>query len=260
MQARMPILIALVVGIIAVFLTNMYVNQIRVASQPEQAWVMVAAADLPAGTILEAKDIVESVRYAYGLPKLAIQFSERNLYLGQELRTPVAADDYVLASYFGTDGETARLSEKVDAKLNQRALTIPVTAESSLEGSIRAGDRIDMLITYSAAKEAAPNAPAAEGLMQFVTTPLLENVYVMATGKYNVREGDRYRTITLMVGSDEAKLLSWAMKLGELSILLRNPKDVSSTDRAFLSGDLKTLSALGKIPIRVEDVVAKERK
>ncbi|MGH7803045.1 MAG: Flp pilus assembly protein CpaB [Candidatus Binatia bacterium] len=254
----MPILIALVVGLLAVVLTSMYVNQVREQSIPEQSLVMVAASDLAAGAILEAKDVMESPRFTQALPKLHIPWGERNLYLGQELRQPVTAGDYILISYFGADAGAARLSEKIDARQNQRAFTIPVTAESSLEGSIRSGDRIDLLLTYAAPKD--PKVPAAEAIAQFVTAPLLDNVYVLATGRYSIREGDRYRTITLMVGSDEAKLLAWATKLGELSIALRNPKDLSPTDRAFLAGDLKSLAGLGKIPMRVEDVVGKERR
>jgi Flp pilus assembly protein CpaB len=257
MQNRMPILIALVAGLLAVVLTNLYVTQVREEAAPDQTLVMVAANDLQPGTILEAKDVTQGARFTQALPKLHIPWGERNLYLGQELRQQVSAGDYILVSYFGAEAGAARLAEKVDVKLNQRAFTMPVTAESSLEGSIRPGDRIDIVITYL--KPAPPAGPgqAASAGPQYVTAALLENIYVLATGKYATGANERYNTITLMVSSDEAKLLAWAMKLGELSVLLRNPKDVAPTDRAFLSGDLRSLAGLGKIEMRVEDVVSK---
>jgi pilus assembly protein CpaB len=257
MQNRMPILIALVAGILAVLLMNLYVSQVREEAAPQQSLVMVAAADLPAGTVIEAKDIAQGVRFTQALPKVSIPWADRNLYLGQELRQSVSAGDYVLVSYFGADTGTARLAEKVDVKLNQRAFTIPVTAETSLESSIRAGDRIDILITYLKPTTGPTQGPSTGP--GYVTATLLENVYVLATGKFATRSEDRYKTITLMVSSDEAKVLAWAMKLGELSVLLRNPKDVAPTDRAFLSGDLRNLAGLGKIEMRVEDVVSKNK-
>ena len=260
MQTRMPIIIALVAGLLGALLTNMYVGQVRREAVPQQTLVMVAATDLVAGAILEAKDVTQAPRFTAALPKLHVPWGERNLYLGQELRTPVAAGDYVLISYFGAESGGARLAEKVDVKQNQRAFTIPVSAESSLEGAIRAGDRIDIIVTYQQLRTAAGTAGAAPvASPEYVTTTVLENVYVLATGRFGTREAERYKTITLMVGADEAKLLAWVARLGELSVLLRNPKDVAPTDRAFLAGDLKTLSALGKIPMRIEDVVGKEQ-
>lgn len=257
MQNRMPILIALVAGILAVVLTNLYVGQVREEAAPQQSLVMVAAADLPAGTIIEAKDIAQGVRFTQALPKPHIPWADRNLYLGQELRQAVSAGDYILVSYFGAEVGAARLAEKVDVKL-QRAFTIPVTPETSLESSIRAGDRIDILITY--VKPAVPSGPGQPAAgPQHVIATLLENVYVLATGKYATRSEDRYKTITLMLSSDEAKLLAWAMQLGQISVLLRNPKDVAPTDRAFLSGDLRSLAGLGKIEMRVDEVVSKDK-
>lgn len=265
MQNRMPILVALLVGAVAVVLTNMYVTQVREEAMPPSSLVVVAAADLPAGAILEAKDITEGIRFTQALPKMHIPWGERNLYLGQELRTAVSAGDYVLVSYFGSQGiGAARLSEKVDGKQNQRAFTISVTPENALEGSIRAGDRLDLLLTYAVPKSQIAGAPGATGspgtgtlLPQFATVPLLENVYVLAAGRFDGTDTGRYKSLTLMVDPDEAKLLAWATKLGELSVLLRNPQDVATTDRAFLSGDSRQLSNLGKIPMTVDDVISK---
>lgn len=259
MQNRMPILVALVVGVLAVVLTNMYVTQVREESLPEQTLVVVASTDLAAGTILESKDVAEAARFTQALPKLHIPYGERNLYLGQELRSPVSAGDYVLVSYFGAEAGAARLSEKVNAKLNQRAFTISVTAENSLESSVRAGDRIDLLVTY--AKPPQPTAPRAAGtdvgagLPAYVTATLLENVYVLSTGRFEAGSGGSYRTLTLMGSADEAKLITWAAKLGDLTVLLRNPKDLEPTDRAYLSGDLRKFEELGKIDMRIGEVV-----
>ncbi|HEX9639714.1 MAG TPA: SAF domain-containing protein, partial [Candidatus Krumholzibacteria bacterium] len=136
MQSRMPIVAALVVAVVAIILTNFYIEQIRRESEPETITVMVAAKDLAAGTVLDKQDIAYAVRYVQAAPKFRVPFNENSLYLGQELTIAVSKDDYILSTYFGGGGPGERkLSQKIDAKLNQRAMTIPVDNEQSLEGS-----------------------------------------------------------------------------------------------------------------------------
>jgi Flp pilus assembly protein CpaB len=207
------------------------------------------------------------VRYTQALPKFNVPFNENTLYLGQELTTAVSKDDYVLSTYFGGGGPGERkLSQKIDAKLNQRAMTIPVDAEQGLEGSILPGDRIDLLLSYQTipafepSKPPAPPAPVRKA--EYVTASLLENVYVLATGRFGGggAEAGRYRSLTLLVSSDEAKMLIWAMNLGKLSVLLRNPKDLQPTDRAVASGDSEALKALGQVRLNIADIVAKNTR
>lgn len=261
MQGRLPIIVAVVVGLLAVFLTNMYVNDIRQEAQPEMAAVMVAAHDLRPGAVLEGKDVAMAMKAAGSLPKLAVRWDERTLYLGQQIGFAVSEGDYVLGSYFGTQASAAqRLSEKIDAKLNQRAMTIPVDNLSSIEGSIRPGDRIDLLITYTQ-QETGGGKAGGGGKPRLVTIPLLENVYVLFTGFYGSQASERgYPSITLLVGPDEAKLLVWALNLGKISTLLRNPKDLQPTDRAFLAGDASSLTALGRHEMRPEDVLSQRNE
>ncbi len=264
MQGRLPIIVALAAGLLAVIFTNMYVSDIRQASQPDMAQVMVAAHDLRPGAVLEGKDVAMAMKAAGALPKLAVRWDERSLYLGQQIGFQVSEGDYILGSYFGTQAATAqRLSEKIDATLNQRAMTIPVDNMSSLEGSIRPGDRIDLLLTFqemdtgSAPAGTGKGAPGSAGRPKLVTVPLLENTYVLFTGFYGSQPSERgYPSITLLVTSDEAKLLIWSMNLGKLSILLRNPKDLQSTDRTYLIGDASQLQALGRHQMQPADVLS----
>jgi pilus assembly protein CpaB len=265
MQSRTPIVIALLVAIAAIILTNLYVEQIRRESEPATTQVVVAARDLAPGTVLNKEDIAYGVRYTPGLPKYSVPFNENSLYLGQELTIAVAKDDYILSTYFGGGGVGERkLSLKVDAKLNQRAMTIPVDNEQGLEGSLTPGDRVDLLITYRAApppevpSRGGATAPPARPREDYITASLLENVFILATGKFGGAEG-RYRSITVLVSSDEAKLLIWAMNLGKLSVVLRNPKDLQLTDRAVAAGGTDELKNLGQVRLNIGDVVAKNQ-
>lgn len=260
MQSRMPIIAALIAGVAAILLLNLYVGGLQQSLRPSLTPVVVASHQLTAGTVLDAKDIAQAMRTTDSLPKLAIKWEERSLYLGQRLDLPVGEADYVLANYFGGVAAAAqRLSERIDAKTNQRALTIPVTAETSLERSIRPGDRIDLLLTYTRAESAAAGRPGTQGTVKIVASPLLENVYVVSTGQFGLVTSSQYSTITVLVSEDEGKLLVWAMKLGQLSILLRNPKDVALTDRTFIAGDSSSLADLGKQEISPAEVISQRK-
>jgi Flp pilus assembly protein CpaB len=219
--------------------------------------VVMSARALTPGTVLDAKDVTEALRPTEALPKLAVKWEERSLYLGQRLDLPVPEGDYLLANYFGGAAVSAqRLSEKIDAKASQRAITITVSDETSLERSLRPGDRIDLLLSYTKAEfGAAKTTTAGTVVSKIVTAPLLENVYVVSTGQYGV-VSQQYNTITVLLSPDEAKLLVWSMKLGELSVILRNPKDVTLTDRTYVGGDINDLDSLGKQPLRPADIVS----
>jgi pilus assembly protein CpaB len=260
MQSRTPIIAALLAGLLAVLLLNLYIGSLQQSLAPDMTSVLVSTHALTPGAVLDAKDITEAQRPTQALPKLAIKWEERSLYLGQRLDLPVPEGDYLLASYFGGAAITAqRLSEKIDAKANQRAVTIPVSDETSLERSLRPADRVDLLLTYTKTEVgAAKTATAGTAATKIVTTPLLENIYVVSTGQYGV-VSQQYNTITILVSPDEAKLLIWAMKLGELSVTLRNPKDVALTDRTFVAGDLNDLDTLGKTPMKPADIVSQRR-
>ena len=262
MQNRTPIIASLVVGLVAIVLVNLYISSVQENLRPNVTRVMVASHDLKAGTVIDAKDLAGALKGSDSLPKLAVKWDERNLYLGQRLEAPVSEGDYLLASYFGAQGQAAqRLSEKIDAKLNQRAFTIPVNTETSLERSIRPGDRLDLLISYNKT-ELAPGGPRGgqpAAVQKLVTAPLLENVYVLFTGRYGSTSAADYTTVTVLVSPEEAELLVWALNLGKLSVLLRNPKDLQSTDRLYLSGDASALGELGKQQMRIDEILSKRQ-
>ncbi len=263
MQNRLPIIVSLVVGLVAVALVNLYVGSVQEGMRPNVSRVLIASHDLKAGIVLDAKDLALGVKSTDSLPKLHVKWDERNLYLGQRVEVPIAEGDYVLASYFGAQGQAVqRLSEKIDAKQNQRALTIPISTETSLERSIRPGDRVDLMITYTRTElqgTSAPRAGAPAAVQKLTTSPLLENVYVLFTGRFGSTSASEYTTITVLVSPEEATLLIWAANLGKVSILLRNPKDLQPTERFFLSGDASALSNLGKQPLSIDEVISKRQ-
>ena len=256
MQNRMPIYAALLVAALAVILLNFYIGGLRESMQLQTVEVVVASHDIRAGATIEDKDVMRATRIKDSMPKLAVPWTERLNIIGQQIGSDVQSQDYVLSSYFGAARLISqRPSEKIDARSGQRLWTLPVSADTSLEGGIRAGDRIDILVTYSMADATAGAKGAGTPKAKVITAPLLENVYVLYTGAYG-SSARNYSSITLLVSPDEAKVLIWAQKVGaKYSILLRNPKDVQLTDRAYLAGDDTAFQALSHQQMRLEDVI-----
>lgn len=243
MNKKKQLIIAIVIGVAALLLNKVYIDQNikdQIKSQ-NKIQIVRAKQRLQKGVplrrnMVEAKWVPES--YA---PMARIRWEQLSQYEGLDLNTDVIQGDYVLQNYFKTDVSTAAsLSAQVSGQ-NFRAISLPVDETNSLAGSIVSGDRIDIVFTFS--------NPYSH---QFVSSVLLQNVPVLSTGSYVLNEvGDRvgaqrYNTLTLRLSAQDALKLNYARQQGKISILLRNPKDDS----------LINIPAIGS----VEDLLTTEEK
>jgi pilus assembly protein CpaB len=244
MQSRMPILVAVAAAAVAVVLMNLYIGNLRASFEPEKRVVVVASRDLRGGALLSAEDISAAAKVRDSLPKFAIEWAARGNYVGQRLGADVAEGDYVMQTYFGAGAMTsARASEKIDPRSNDRLVTIQVTNETSLEGAIRPGDRIDLLLTYQSLPEG--QSPGKGNVSPVtVTVPLIDDLYVVYTGPFGSNPRSGYSSITVLVSPDQAKLLVWGQTFGKVATLLRNPKNLQAGERTYISGDTNTLQGL----------------
>lgn len=258
MQSRMPILVSIAAAIVAVVLMNIYIGNLRASFEPPKRHVIIARRDLRAGALVTIEDVVSFPKVANSVPKFAIDWSARGNYIGQRLASEVAEGDYVLATQFGAGAAgVARASEKIDPHSNDRLFTLPVTGDTSLEGAIRAEDRIDLLLTYQYVSPAAGKPAGASAAPQIVIAPLLDNLYVVYTGAFGSNPRGSYSSITLLVTPDQAKLITWAQNLGKISVLLRNRKNLQPADRTYLAGDASTLRELARQPVPIDEIVSK---
>lgn len=218
-------MIAVVIALVAVFANKAYISSELDKLRPKKTLTLVRAKNpIQAGDQLRAKDVdkVQDIPLAYA-PKVAIAASELDSYLGQELTVDVPAGDYILENYFTVRRAVGnKLSDQVEGE-NFRAITLPVDQTNSLAGSIVTGDKVDLAFTFTVA-----------GVPGKLSTVLLQNVPVIATGSYSVMEqevGDRggrakrYNSLTLLLSAYDAHRLNFARQVGKIDILLRNAKD-----------------------------------
>jgi pilus assembly protein CpaB len=224
MKKKKQLLLALLVGVIAVFGNQTYLES-RISELSPKKYVKIVRAKtrMKAGTPISSA-MMESAKVPENfLPLTAIRWGNRENYAGQELLVDVLKGDYVLESYFTSRTVVGRtLSQQLDSD-KYRAINLPVDETNSLARSIVVGDRIDILLTF--------NMPV---IGQKVSVTLLQNVSVLSTGRYSQVEqelglsgerGGRYNSLTLKLPPADALRLNYARQVGSISILLRGTTD-----------------------------------
>ncbi|MBV2147846.1 Flp pilus assembly protein CpaB [Sphingobium sp. AS12] len=213
--------------------------QLNAASMPveaDQPHVLVATKALPVGTILDAesfrfqpwpKDLIEQAYYLKGQAdpvKLA----------GSVVRTAISAGQPLTQGGLVKPGDRGFLAAALGAGM--RAVTVPVSAQSSVAGFVFPGDRIDLVLTQSV-------AGGGDGEALKVSETILRNLRVLATdqrmdamgadGKPEVRT---YSNVTIEVTPKIAEKIAVAQTIGSLSMSLRSIADTASDLDAAIAG------------------------
>jgi pilus assembly protein CpaB len=113
-----------------------------------------------------------------------------------------------------------------------RAVSVPATATSTVSGFIYAGDRVDVLLTHTLeGQNGHHNA----------TETILRNARVIAMDqKLDFTPGDKpdvAKTATLELTAKQTEIVTLAVKMGELSLVLRSLQDPADEERDAASGD-----------------------
>ncbi len=114
-----------------------------------------------------------------------------------------------------------------------RAVSIPATATSTVSGFIYAGDRVDVLLTHVLSNGAGEQHSATE--------TILRNARVIAMDqKLDFTPGDKpdvAKTATLELTAKQTEIVTLAVKMGDLSLVLRSLQDPADEERDSASGD-----------------------
>ncbi|MGQ0580662.1 MAG: Flp pilus assembly protein CpaB [Reyranella sp.] len=112
-------------------------------------------------------------------------------------------------------------------KSGMRAVSVPATATSAVSGFIYAGDRVDVLLTH------VLTTPTGQ---LNATETILRNARVIAMDqKLDFTPGDKpdiAKTATLELTPKQTEIVTLAVKMGELSLVLRSLQDPDEGDQA----------------------------
>ncbi|VXC71668.1 Flp pilus assembly protein CpaB [Sphingomonas sp. 8AM] len=198
--------------------------------------VLVATRALPVGTILDAsalkfqpwpKELVENAYYMRS-------GTDMGKLIGTVVRLPITAGQPVTQGQLVKPGDRGFLAAALGAGM--RAVTVPVSAQTSVAGFVFPGDHIDLILTQSVEGDGPP-LRASETVMR--------NLRVLATDQRTTDQKDdqgntvvqTFSTITVEATPKIAEQIAVAQTIGTLSLSLRSLADnASELDRAIASG------------------------
>ncbi len=184
MKKKLPLIVAVIFAVAALFSIRSYVNQIRDEATKSQKMVPVIGARIaiPAGTELTAEMLRQQPFPAKHLPAQAIQKpADLKLIVGRRTSVRIEPNQILLWSDLAGDTDRGGFSGVIPA--GERAYTVSI-AKGIRPGLIQNGDHIDIMATFSLPKEDRDAGPVASWRVgsDMVNVVLLQNVTVLAVG------------------------------------------------------------------------------
>ena len=216
-QTLIALGVAVILGLIAVFLANSYLTgrERQLASSPE-GMVRVAVAALPLGYGTDlTPDKVQFVSYPQAsLPPGTYKTMAELLPEGKRrvVLRPVQVNQPLLAADLSGEGQNASIAALLPDGM--RAATVRINDVSGVAGFVKPNDTVDVLITRQ-----------ATGSPEQVTDVLLQNIRVIAMDQAAASDGQPVvsRTATLELTPVDAQKVALGQQLGQLSLVLRKP-------------------------------------
>ena len=252
--------VAIILGLIAVFLANTYLSgrERQLALSPE-GMVKVAVASVPLNFGDELTP--EKVRFV-SYPKTSLPpgiYSSLPTLLPQGKKRvalrPIQINQPLLSADLSGEGQNASLAAVLPDGM--RAATVRINDVSGVAGFVKPNDTVDVLITRQAI------GPDGAPMGEQVTDVLLQNVRIIAMGgdaAGNNEKAKVTRNATLEVTPVDAQKLVLGEKLGSLSFVLRKPgEDQNIGQLETVSLDDLRYSYMASMPPGARPAVASAR-
>ncbi len=224
LKGRVPLIIAAVFALLAGLVAFLAVQRrgLEITERWDPVPVLVARERLPPGAELGPENLQRGIMPRALVTRSVITWDDhqRVSVFGRKLALPMEPGDMLLYSHVLTKTGEQHLAEAVQQK--GRAVSIRVSAESSVHHWIEPADRVDVVGVFRDPKSG-----------ELVSMTMLQNVIVLATGRIGGQTNRRlladndqaYDTVTLHVLPEAAEMIILAQDLGSLYLTLRNPED-----------------------------------
>ena len=187
--------------------------------------VLVARNALRTGQLIKPEDLRWQAWPQGALPQTYIIEGKRPLsdFVGAVARTSLRVGQPIVETDIVMPGSRGFLAAVLRPGL--RAVSVPASATSAVSGFIYAGDRVDVLLTHRL------NGPDGQ---HSATETILRNARVIAMDqKLDFAPGDKPevgKTATLELTSKQTEIVTLAVKMGDLSLVLRSLQDEEERD------------------------------
>lgn len=235
MKNTVPLIIAVVLGLIAVFAVSRMIRPKDADKENQYGWVVSAARDITPGdgAIKESWLMKRKVDLS-SIPAKAIPWNQINRVIGQKTVRTISRNDYVLSS--DVSGMDIRLS----GALAEGEWAVPVTfSDPSLVKFLQPGDEVAILglSTVQEIQQKTDTTEEPDVVERQVTSVVFPCVRILDVGKGDaIRRGEdgddsQRGTIVVALTPSEAATLVAAQRTMELYPALRRPEDVHARKR-----------------------------
>ena len=241
MNAKIVMVLAVIAGLVAIFMVQRQIDNIR----GETVTVYKSSVDSAAGEVLGGQ--VEEVTIPAGLfPNLFEEAPTSDLldYVQTTpLRQDVSVGDILLYRHFDSSVDKGVLGSIPPGK---KAISIPVNEVTSVAFFVQPGDTVDVLATFLGDEQAAGPQVNSQ-LFEMSTRPVVQAASVLAVGDSYVRSQRQitqpYSSVTLLVSMEEAAKLIFARDFfgANMTLVLRGEDDFT-VDESMPSVGVRTLN------------------
>lgn len=237
MKQKVVLILSVVVGLLAAFLTRSYLAakdrevarwKAEFDQRNRKIPVIGVNKDIPSGTPLTLEDLGGIYVIESAVKDRVVRIEDRLLLIKRKTVRPLKKDAPVFWSDIeGGDPHSRGLASDIKARM--RAISVNVSGAAAVSGMVRPNDHVDVLGTFSFPSQSVP------GEMELVTMTMLQDVLVLATGRETAKSALlsesraqlSYNMVTLEVTPREAEMLVFAEQIkGRITLALRNPDDV----------------------------------
>jgi len=238
--------IAVGLAALAAILTSVYViNYKRHVQQGEgKVTVLVAAKDIPAGT--SGADIIDQ-------KLLKEQTVPRKAIVAGAISTPDQLAQYVATQdvYEGEQVSTRRFAPpreqgiRSQIKGTQRAYELGGEAHQLLAGTLKDGDHVDVVGTWTLKNAQDEDAPVSRVILRDI---LVMRAPLGTSGTKVTSTGDGPESVQLRLTDAQSQKLIWIQEHGDFFITLRPPNNSLDSSNTFQDARLMLFDGPGRRP------------
>jgi pilus assembly protein CpaB len=214
------VMLALVCGGSAAVGVSSYMNNYAPGATGDVARVVVAAIDIPRGSVVTTDQVrIREIPKGQVHPRAITKIDDA---VNRAVLTPLIKDEPLLEGKLAPKGSKGSMSWVT--KPGMRAFTIQIPSISSgMAGFAMPGDHVDVLLTMT--------GDDRDGTGGGSTMTLLENIEVMAVDQTieapaaNKVDANHLRSVTLQVTPEQSLQLDLGQSRGTLHLSLRHPED-----------------------------------
>lgn len=240
--------LAVVSGLLAAYLAYRFLRQPTLTQPAEAAEVttvnaVVAARDMPAGTMLQADDVLAIAWPSGNLPQGVAR--DPGEVVGRGLIEQVRRNEPILASKIAAPGTGHGIQLSIPRGM--RSVAVRVNDVIGVGGWLHPGMRVDVIVVLD--QGAQIDEPTTQTVVQDVT--------VHSVGQINdtndENEAVLVTVVNLVVDPDQAQKITLAETKGTIRLALRNPLDRDTIDlqdlraRELLTGRQRSIVSTGPV-------------